>query len=60
MLSVLVLTLDNMTIEVVSTPVGLYYRASIKQKGYVGSYTCKRRLEAIAVCYQNFTEYLFK
>lgn len=49
-----------MTIDTVYTPSGMYYRASIKQKGYVGSYTCKRRLEAIAVCYQNFTEYLWK
>ena len=49
-----------MTVVALKTPTGLYYRASMKQKGVSVSVLCKSRIEAIVTCWQNFTYYLYK
>lgn len=43
-----------MSITSVSTPTGLYYQASIKQRGVSVSIICQSRKEALTRCWHEF------
>lgn len=43
-----------MAVSVTVKPTGIYYEASINQKGVKASHNCKSRIEAIVVCWQNY------
>lgn len=49
-----------MRVESFMTLTGIMYRASIKQKGVATSYTCKNRMKAIIMCWQNYMFYAYK